>query len=47
MGYNSGRGEYPLTIQGRHQLFRVVQPLRVLKCEQARGVWGHGPPGNF
>ena len=23
-----------------------VWPLRALKCEQATGVWGHGPPGN-
>ena len=27
--------------------FRLVRPLRARKCEQARGVWGHVPPGNF
>ena len=27
--------------------FRVVRPLHALKCEQARGVWGHAPPGKF
>ena len=27
--------------------FRLVRPLRARKCEQARGVWGHAPPGKF
>ena len=27
--------------------FRLVQPLHALKCEQARGVWGHVPPRTF
>ena len=27
--------------------FRLVRPLRVRKCEQGRGVWGHAPPGKF
>ena len=25
--------------------FILVRPLHALKCEQARGVWGHAPPG--
>ena len=26
--------------------FRLLRPLPALKCEQARVVWGHAPPGN-
>ena len=27
--------------------FRLVWPLRALKCEQVGGVWGHAPPAKF
>ena len=27
--------------------FYLARPLRARKCEEARGVWGHGLPGNF
>ena len=36
-----------IPIQARRQLFRTgtaIGSLRVRKCEQGRGIWGHAPP---
>ena len=36
---------FTLYISGSANYFILVWPLDTLKCEQARGVWGHAPPG--